>query len=188
MNKVFNKAIAAALAGVMTISLAACGSSSSSDTSSSVVASASSPSTAAASSSVASGEKVKLDLWHIQNTEPAPTIIKDSMSRFMKDNPNYDVTTTLIQNDAFKEKLKIAMSSKTMPDIFPHWTGGNMNTYADEGTIADLTSFMNENNYKDRFMDAAIGQATYKDKIWAIPVENTSVAMVIYNKDMFAKH
>lgn len=180
MNKVFSKAIAAALAGVMTISLAACGSSSS-DTSSSASSSAS-------SSSVASGEKVKLNLWHIQNTEPAPTIIKDSMARFMKDNPNYEVTTTLIQNDAFKEKLKIAMNSKTMPDIFPHWTGGNMNTYADDEIIADLTSYMNENNYKDRFMDAAIGQVTYKDKLWAVPVENTSVAMVFYNKDMFAKY
>lgn len=182
MNKVIKKSFAVALAAAMTVSIAGCGSSTSSEPTNTA-----SGTTAQATTS-ASGEKVTLNLWHIQTTDPMPGIIEDSMKRFSADNPNYEVVVTPMQNDAFKTKLQIAMSSNSTPDIFPHWTGGPMNEYVDSNKIADLTSYMNENDYKSRFMDAAINQVTYKDKLWAVPVENTSVAMMFYNKDIFAKY
>jgi raffinose/stachyose/melibiose transport system substrate-binding protein len=45
---------------------------------------------------------------------------------------------------------------------------------------------MNANNYKDKFMDAGIAQATYNNDIWAVPVENCSVAGIFYNKRTFS--
>jgi raffinose/stachyose/melibiose transport system substrate-binding protein len=110
------------------------------------------------------------------------------MDRFSKDNPNYTVDVQAMQNDAYKTKIAVAMSSNTAPDIFFSWTGGTMNQYVDANKLADLTPYMTEGDYKSKFMDAAISQATYKDKIWAVPVENTSVAMFFYNKDLFAKY
>lgn len=189
MKKTIIKALAAGIAIAMSLSIAACGSSTPAETSTSTAAeSSTAPSTTAAESSAPAAEPVKLTMWHIQTTEPAPTIIKDSIDRFTKDNPNYTVEISVMQNDAFKTKLAVAMGSDQMPDIFPHWSGGPMNAYVDSNKIADLTTFMGENGYKDRFMPAAINQATYKDKIWAVPVENTSVAMFFYNKDLFAKY
>ena len=129
-----------------------------------------------------------MTLWHLQTTDPMPGIIQDSMDRFTADNPNAKVEISVIANDAYKTKLQIAMSSGTMPDIFPHWSGGPMNEYVNSEKLADLTTLMNENDYKVRFMDAAVNQASFKDKIWAVPVENTSVAMFFYNKDLFAKY
>jgi raffinose/stachyose/melibiose transport system substrate-binding protein len=194
MKKAISKSLAAAMAMAiaMTISMAACGSPKPAEnlTSASSVAAASSatPESNAPSTAEAKADPVKLTLWHIQTTDPMPGIIEDSMKRFKTDNSNYDVEVSVIQNDAFKTKLQISMSSNSMPDIFPHWSGGPMNEYVDSSKLADLTSNMNENNYKERFMDAAINQASYKDKIWAVPVENTSVAMFFYNKDLFAKY
>ncbi len=188
MKKAISKALAAGIAIAMSLSIAACGSSEPAATSTSTATTSAAPSSVAAESSAPAAEPVKFTMWHLQTTEPAPTIIKDSMDRFSKDNPNYSVEITVMQNDAYKQKLQIAMSSKQMPDIWPHWSGGPMNTYVDEGLVADITSYMNEGDYKNRFMDAAVNQATYKDKIWAVPVENTSVAMFFYNKDLFAKY
>lgn len=189
MKKAISKTLAAAMAVAMTISMAACGSAKSSETSTSAAApSSAAPSSTAPSSTEVTAAPVKLTLWHIQTTDPMPGIIEDSMKRFKADNPNYDVEISAMQNDAFKTKLQIAMSSETMPDIFPHWSGGPMNQYVDSQKLADLTTFMNENNYKDHFMDAAVNQVTYKDKLWAVPVENTAVAMIFYNKDLFAKY
>ena len=133
-------------------------------------------------------KKTKLVFWHIQTTEPMPSIINDSMKRFMSANPQYDVQVVAMQNDAYKTKLVTAMASNTMPDIFVTWTGGPMYEYINSNKVADITSYMNKGNYKNRFMDAAISQATYKNKIWAVPVENVSVAMFFYNKDLFAKY
>jgi raffinose/stachyose/melibiose transport system substrate-binding protein len=189
MKKAISKALAAGMAIVMMLSIAACGSSTPAATSTSTAAASSAaPSSTAAESSAPAGEPVKLTFWHIQTTEPFPGLMEEWMKNFSTENPNYTVEVTAVQNDAFKQKLLISMSSNQTPDIFPHWSGGPMNQYADEGKIADLTTYMNENNYKDRFMTAAINQATYKDKIWAVPVENTSVAMFFYNKELFAKY
>lgn len=182
MNKVIRKSLAAVLAVAMTVSIAGCGGEKTAEptnTAANTTAQASTPTT---------GEKVTLNLWHIQTTDPMPGIIEDSMKRFSADNPNYEVVVTPMQNDAFKTKLQIAMSSNSTPDIFPHWSGGPMNEYVESQKIADLTTYMNENDYKSRFMDAAISQVTYKDKLWAVPVENTAVAMMFYNKELFAKY
>jgi raffinose/stachyose/melibiose transport system substrate-binding protein len=144
--------------------------------------------TKASSSASSKAAKTKLTIWHIQNTDPFPGIIQDSMKRFMADNPQYDVKIVVMQNDAFKTKLKIAMSSNTMPDIFPTWSGGPMNEYIDSNKIADITAYMNKGNYKNKFMPAAVNQASYKNKIWAVPVENVGVCSFFYNKDIFAKY
>jgi raffinose/stachyose/melibiose transport system substrate-binding protein len=141
-----------------------------------------------AGKAASSAKKTKLVFWHIQTTEPTPSIINDSMKRFMAANPQYDVQVVPMQNDAYKTKLKIAMASNTMPDIFISWSGGPMNEYIESGKVADITAYMNKNNYKSRFMDASVNQATYKGKIWAVPVENVSVSMFFYNKDIFAKY
>jgi raffinose/stachyose/melibiose transport system substrate-binding protein len=46
---------------------------------------------------------------------------------------------------------------------------------------------MNAGNYKDRFMDAAVAQASYQGKIWAVPVTNVGVCTVFYNTEIFER-
>ncbi len=150
--------------------------------------SAAAPAQSDTPSTAAPGEKTELTLWHIQTTDPVKTTIQNSIDRFMKDNPNYNVTVVPIQNDAYKQKLTIAMSSGKTPDIYISWTGGPMIEYIKSNHCADITEFMNADNYKDKFMDAAISQATYDGKIYAVPIENVSVAGFFYNKDIFAKY
>jgi raffinose/stachyose/melibiose transport system substrate-binding protein len=133
-------------------------------------------------------QKKKITMWHIQTQDNQKKTIDDSMARFMKDHPGYNVEVVALQNDAYKTKLKVSMGANEMPDIFISWSGGPMISYVDSGKIADITSYMNKKNYKDRFMAGGIAQATYKDKIWAVPIESVSIAMVFYNKEVFAKY
>lgn len=145
-------------------------------------------STAASTGTAATGEKTKLTLWHIQTTEPVKSTVQHSIDRFVKDNPNYQVDVVPVQNDAYKQKLTIAMSSGKTPDIYISWTGGPMIEYIKSNHCADITEYMNKDNYKDKFMDAAISQATYSGKIYGVPVENVAIAGFYYNKDIFAKY
>ncbi|MHC6202940.1 extracellular solute-binding protein [Breznakiellaceae bacterium SP9] len=134
-----------------------------------------------------SGKKV-LELWHIQTADPMPAIIQGSADRFAAANPDFEVHVSSIANDSFKQKLAVAMTSDKMPDVFLSWSGGPMEEYARDGTIADLTPYMNANNYKDKYLDAGIAQATYQGKIWGVPVENVAICMVYYNKELFAQY
>ena len=137
-------------------------------------------------SSSASG-KTKLTLWHIQ-TATAADAIKASVKRFMEANPEYEVEVVDQVNDSYKQKLAMAMSANQTPDVFIQWGGSGLIDYVNSNKIADLTDLMNKDNYKDKFIDAGINQCSYNGKIYAVPVENVSVAGFFYNKDVFAKY
>ena len=137
-------------------------------------------------SSSASG-KTKLTLWHIQTSTAADTI-KASVKRFMEANPEYEVEVVDQVNDSYKQKLAMAMSANQTPDVFIQWGGSGLIDYVNSNKIADLTDLMNKDNYKDKFIDAGINQCSYNGKIYAVPVENVSVAGFFYNKDVFAKY
>lgn len=134
------------------------------------------------------GDEKVITMWHIQTQDVVAKTIEDSMRRFEADNPGYKVDVVAMANDAYKTKLVTAMAAGELPDVFIHWTGGPMTSYVDSDMLYDLTDFMNENNYKDEFLEASIKQATYEDKIWAVPVENVSPALLYYNKEMFEEY
>jgi raffinose/stachyose/melibiose transport system substrate-binding protein len=54
--------------------------------------------------------------------------------------------------------------------------------------VYDITEFMEKDNYKDQFLDAAIKQAAYDGSIWAVPVENVTPAFFFYNKRVFEEN
>lgn len=130
------------------------------------------------------GDKIPLTIWHIQ-TGGAAEAIQGSVDRFVAENPQYDVTVVQKQNDSYKTDLSLAINAGTMPDVFITWGGQTMYDYVDEGLIYDLTDLMKANNYAGEFLDAAIAQCSYNDKIYAVPVENISVAGFFYNKEVF---
>lgn len=177
--KKWKKLIAAGLTAMMTLSLAACGGGGADR-------SPGSP-TDHSSADNSSGGKKQLTLWHIQ-TGSMTKSFEDAAKRFMKDNPDYEVTVVQKQNDSYKTDLSLAINAGTLPDVFCTWGGQTMYDYADEGLIADLTEYMNKDDYKDMYLDAAVSQCTYGDKIYAVPIENVSVAGVFYNKEVFDKY
>ena len=134
------------------------------------------------------GSAGTLELWSIQTDGNGPGIFQRAIERFNKDNPNIKVNLTLISNDAYKQKLAVAMASGQTPDCFLSWSGGPMYEYVKNNQIADLTPYMNADNYKTKFLDAAIAQASYQGKIWGVPMQNVAVCSVWYNKEIFAKY
>lgn len=146
------------------------------------------PESAAPTAAASTGEKTALSYWHMMTGEPTGSIIQRSMDRFMADNPQYDMKVTQIANDAYKQKISIAMSSGTMPDLFVHWTGGPMIEYINSGHCLDITQYMDKDNYKDKYVDAGIAQATYNGKIYAVPIESAVIAGFFYDTRLFAKY
>ena len=56
------------------------------------------------------------------------------------------------QNDKYKEKLVIAMSSGECPDMYTSWSGGPMNEYIDSGYAQPLDDLYEEYGLKDIYM------------------------------------
>ncbi len=132
------------------------------------------------------GETKEISFWHLsdQGTE----MIQGFVDRYMADHPDVEVEVVPIQSEPYKTKVNVAMEAGSPPCIFSTWTGGTLHEYVDAGRVLDLTAYMNEDDYKDRFLDGAIQQATYQDKIWAVPIDNISIAVIFYNKTVFEEN
>ena len=129
-------------------------------------------------------KELTITLWDIATEDPGHTIQQGAVDRFMADYPNITVETTHIQNDTYKEKLVIAMSSGQCPDMYMHWGGGPMNEYIDSGFAVPITDLME--NYCDvDFLKAAIAQSSYKGEIYAIPYGGIGGSGIFYNKTIF---
>jgi len=125
-------------------------------------------------------------LWDIATDEPNNIIQPAAVERFMAAYPNIKVDVTHIQNDTYKEKLIIAMSSGQCPDMYIHWGGGPMIEYIDSGFGVPITDLFEK--YCDvKFLPAAIAQCTYKGDIYAIPYGGLSGSGIYYNKKIFEK-
>ncbi|WP_034389007.1 extracellular solute-binding protein [Deinococcus sp. YIM 77859] len=130
-----------------------------------------------------------LDLWHIQTTENGKKIIQDAVNRFQQANPGIKVRVTPTQNDAYKSKLKIAFGAGSAPCVFMSWGGGPLYEYVRSNQVVDLTPYLDKNAaFKNRLLPASWSPVTFNKRIYGIPAENTAVAVILYNKELFARY
>lgn len=133
-------------------------------------------------------ESKTITQWDLQTTTGAVKILGDAVARFEKANPGYKVEQSHIQNDAYKTKLKIAFGANQPPCVFSSWGGGPLNEYVKAGQVVDLTDYLAKApDYRDRFAPAGFKSVTYSGKTYGVPAENTAMAVMFYNKEIFAK-
>ncbi len=130
----------------------------------------------------AAGE-VSFEFWHIQTS--TPELLQNAVDRFMADNPGVSVEVVPLQNDPYKTKIKVAMGAGNPPCVFPTWGGGPLYEYIQAGQVVDITDFMQQDGYVDRFVPASLSNVTFDGKVWGVPVENSAIAVVWYNKTIF---
>lgn len=188
MKKRAKKVAALLMTAVMTVSmLAGCGSAdaaSENADSGAVQSTGSTPQKADSDD----GDK-EIVFWNIGTEEVDKAIYDKAIEVYQQTTDSgYTVTSVPVQNDTYKEKLIIAMSSGECPDMYISWSGGPMNEYIESGYAQPITELFNNSELPDRIMDAAVAQTKYKDEIYAVPFMNVSLSGIYYNKDLFAKY
>ena len=166
------QAAALGLAAVMAVSMCACGNSEKKESKS--------------EGSGASDEKT-ITYWNIGTEDPDQSILKSAVDYFNENSDSgYQVEMTSIQNDKYKEKLVIAMSSG--PDMYTSWTGGPLQEYIESGYAQPVTDLYKEKGLDKIYMESATAQASFNDEIYAVPILNVAISGIFYNKDMFDKY
>ncbi|WP_341679361.1 extracellular solute-binding protein [Niveibacterium sp. SC-1] len=146
-------------------------------------------STVLGATQLAAQEPKVITSWDIQTTSSASKLLGDAAARFEKGNPGYKVDMAHIMNDAYKAKLKIAFGANQPPCVFTSWGGGPLHEYIKAGQVVDLTPHLaGAPAYRDRFAKAGFKSVSFDGKVYGIPAENTAVAVVYYNKEVFAKY
>ncbi|MCE0538820.1 extracellular solute-binding protein [Kineosporia rhizophila] len=125
--------------------------------------------------------------WYL-SVDPNETIRRTSLDRFNKANANQAIKGTAFQNDAYKEKIKVAIGAGQAPTVIWGWGGGGLASWVDAGAVDDLTSWFDENpDQKERRFPASFAAATVDGKIYAVPAETVTPIVLFYNKKVFSE-
>lgn len=141
------------------------------------------------SSSSAAATSGTITYWNIASTSPDKDIVENAVAQYNANPVNgYGVDSVPTQNDKYKEKLIIAMSSGQAPDMYSSWSGGPLFEYVDSGFAQPLEGLLENSPIKEKISQAGLEQSTYNGHIYGIPYLNISIAGIFYNKDIFAKY
>lgn len=131
-------------------------------------------------------EKTKIVWWHISTADAEKAAWQELADAFTAANPNVEIEITVLENEAFKQKIATAMQSGNPPDVFQSWGGGVLFEYATAGLVKDITDDLATDGWGDSFLPAALNLYGTDGKYYGVPW-NMGVVVVWYNKALFAQ-
>ncbi len=127
-------------------------------------------------------DKQTLEFWYIDPGEKE-VVYQEAVKRFEEKNPDVEVKMLRTANDAYKQKLVVAMSGGTPPDVFHSWGGGWLKEFVDQNQVLDVTSKTD----KEHFNELALNNSTFEDKVYGLPL-GISLDLIFYNKEIFNEY
>lgn len=191
MDTKSKKVLSVAVAGALTLSLAACGSNNSnnsSDASSSPSQSAQGSQPASSSPSADSGKKVTLTFQNIYVDQNTPTYktAHAIVDQYEKEHPNIHIEFDSLNTDQQKQKLKTQASSNEIPDITMVNPAAQMKPFVDANLFAPLNDVIDKNGLKDTYQAGLLDNYSFNGNVYALP-DGNNIEVVYYNKDLFAQ-
>lgn len=129
-------------------------------------------------------DPVEIDWWHIQTNDPGLSLNQAVAEEYMAEHPGVTIKITVLENEAFKQRLALEMQAGSAPDIFHSWGGGVLAEQAAAGMarpiadeVADWAGTMNQGAMSIYQVDGVQ---------YGIPY-NFGLVGFWYNKDLFAQ-
>jgi raffinose/stachyose/melibiose transport system substrate-binding protein len=134
----------------------------------------------------ASGDKITLKMMHLWpegSSYSQNKLIGQIIDEYQNDNPNVTITTDILENEQYKDKLKVLSASNELPDIGFTWAAGFMEPYVNGNMFTSLNDLL-DGDLKDKFVAGTTDGYTFDEKTYALPVE-LNIVPVYYNKEIF---
>ncbi|WP_145946943.1 extracellular solute-binding protein [Paenibacillus sp. Y412MC10] len=141
------------------------------------------------SSSSGSGDKVTIKMMHLWpdgSNSAQNKLAKQIISEYEQANPNVKIETEVLENEQYKNKLKVLSASNSLPDVGFTWAAGFLEPYVKGNMFAPLDDLL-QGDLKDKFVAGTTEAYAVDGKTYALPVE-LNIVPVYYNKEIFAKY
>ncbi|WP_238008689.1 extracellular solute-binding protein [Dactylosporangium sp. AC04546] len=126
-----------------------------------------------------------VQVWALQDAAVNP-IATASIDAFNKASGNKVELVTYV-NDAYKQKLQVAMGSPQAPDVFFNWGGGNLAEFVKAGQVEPLDDLLVKNpQLKEKFLPSVMDVGKVDGKQYGLPMLGVLPVVLFYNKDVFA--
>ena len=130
-------------------------------------------------------DKTPLTLWSIAvEGDSNRAAYLAAVDAFNADNPDYELTMEATENEAYKTKIKAAMSAGTdLPDIFFTWSMSFLGDFVEAGRVYCLDEELP--NWKAELTDTVLANSTYDGAHYGVPLTMNVVTMFA-NMDLLA--
>ncbi|GFN32829.1 extracellular solute-binding protein [Paenibacillus xylaniclasticus] len=168
-----------ALAGALTMSLAACGSDSKDNDNTS---------NGGASADTTKDKKVTITFQNIypDPSTPSAKVMDKIVKQYMAEHPNVKIELDSLNTDQQKAKLKTQAASKEVPDITIVNPAAQMKDYVDAGLFAPLNDVLDKNGLRDTFQEGILDWYSFNDNVYALP-DGNNIGVMFYNKKLFTE-
>lgn len=136
--------------------------------------------------SLALAEPITLQLWSIATeSDSSHQAFVDAIAAYEAEHPDIKIEHNATENEAYKTKIKAAMSSgEDLPDIFFTWGMGFLGEFVDAGRVVCLDDYYPA--YADELPEAMTVNVRYDNKMYGVPY-TMSLVTLYANMDLLSQ-
>jgi len=134
-------------------------------------------------------DAVTIRWWHIDTSDAQQAVWQGMADAYTKLHPNVKIEITVLENQAFKDRMTTVMQAGDPPDLFRSWGGGVLYQYADAGLTRNIAPELTADNnaWKDSFSaQSALELYGQNGEYYGVPYTWGTVGLW-FNKDLFQK-
>jgi len=132
--------------------------------------------------------KVEIDFFHRWPNEPRKSFYDDKVKEYMEQNPDVHINVDYVLNDAYKEKVRVLVSSDELPDVFTAWSDSFAKNLVSSERIMPLNEVIQDDEeWSSKIIDSQFGGFTFDDTTYGIPFTVDGKAF-FYNKAVFEEN
>lgn len=134
-------------------------------------------------------EEITINFMHLWSEElytSKYTVINNIINTYMKEHPNIKVNVEILDNEQYKDKMKIVSTSNSLPDVGVTWPSGYLQPYVDGQLLAPLDNIISD-ELKESFIKGTTNAFQIEGITYGLPLE-FNITPIFYNKEIFATY
>lgn len=127
-----------------------------------------------------------MHLWPEGVSAGQNKIVNQIIKEYQTEHPNVTVKQEVLDNEQYKNKLKVLSASNKLPDVGVTWAAGFLQPYV-EGNLFTPVDDLLSGELNGKFVSGTTEAYAIDGKTYALPLE-FNIAPVYYNKAIFEKY
>lgn len=127
-----------------------------------------------------------MHMWPAAYSAQQNRIVNRIVDEYKAQNPHINIKIEVLENESYKEKLKILSASNKLPDVGVTWAAGFLEPYVIGRRFAVLDDLL-VGDLRDKFFPGTTEAYQVGGKVYALPLE-VNIVPIFYNKKIFAEH
>jgi len=137
----------------------------------------------------AAAEKVTVNLMHLWpegSSAQQYKLVNQIIDEYTAANPNVEIKQEILDNEQYKNKLKVLSASNQLPDVGMTWAAGFLEPYVSGKLFAPLDDVLAE-GLKEKFVSGTTEAYAIDGVTYGLPLE-LNISPIYYNKAIFEQY